>query len=418
MILGPSIIRSKVNPYVFMFSLLFFFTPLLFVGNTNELFEFPKMFFVYAVGGFIVLAFILDSLFNRKKLILPSFPVLLFVLALILSTLFSTHRYTSLWGYYTRFNEGLVSVSIFFGLYLCGMNTLKKEDLESLLRLVLWGSLLVSCFGIWQYAQGISRVYSTIGQSNWLAQYYVLVLPFVISLYLMSKRVLNIWFVVYLLGFACLWFTYSVSGLLGFGVGFVFVLIHHLKNSNKFVLYRLGIILGISIVIAAFFPGIMTQKVHDGLFGIKTLLSLSVENVYALETSYKVSDPSYIRLALWHSSAGIIVSSPKNLLIGTGPETFPYVYQKYRSSLLNHSSEWNFVFNKPHNYYLEVFIESGLFGIVSYLGLLWYVCKKVPRGVLPSFFGLLVTNIFGWPTVVPTLFFWLFIVFSEYAWKK
>ena len=106
------------DPYFLLLSGLFFFTPLVLTKATNELFEFPKMVFLYLFGGFLIAFFITDKAFSKDKLKKRSLPVLFFVLANVISTIFSTHRYTSMFGYYSRFNDSLISILFFSVLYL------------------------------------------------------------------------------------------------------------------------------------------------------------------------------------------------------------------------------------------------------------------------------------------------------------
>ena len=136
------------------------------------------------------------------------------------------------------------------------------------------------------------------------------------------------------------------------------------------------------------------------------------KKVYAqdepLENS--VSDPGYIRTELWAGTLKLFVSSPKNILFGTGPETFPYAFQEFRPLSLNYSSEWEFVFNKPHNYYLELLSTVGVLGTGAYLLVMKRAFRSPYSPVLIAFY---VTNFFGWPTVATALFFWLILAETE-----
>ena len=110
------------KPYLILYSILLFFTPLVFSQKTNELFEFPKMFFVYVLGFFIISFFITGVLMYPVELKKPSPWVTALVILTAISTVFSSHFYTSFFGYYSRFNDSLISYVIFFGLYFVGIN--------------------------------------------------------------------------------------------------------------------------------------------------------------------------------------------------------------------------------------------------------------------------------------------------------
>jgi len=102
------VILDKIILWLFLS--LGFFTPIIFTSSTAEFYEFPKMFFVYFVGSTLLAVFLTSKiLFGGKKLMLPDWRVLGFLGLTFLSTIFSSHFYTSIWGYYSRFNGGLVS---------------------------------------------------------------------------------------------------------------------------------------------------------------------------------------------------------------------------------------------------------------------------------------------------------------------
>ena len=82
----------------FLAVILIFFTPLLFVTNTNEAFEFPKMYFVYLIGGTLLGVEILRNLVEDKLPKTPNNYILAFVASQVIATIFSTHIHTSLWG--------------------------------------------------------------------------------------------------------------------------------------------------------------------------------------------------------------------------------------------------------------------------------------------------------------------------------
>lgn len=402
------------KPYLMFFSLIVFFTPLIFTYTTNEIFEFPKMLFIYILGFFTIAFFLSEWLFTRTKLRFPNKYVCFFVSIIFISTIFSSHLYTSFFGYYTRFNGGALSYLVFFGLYFVGINRLSKKDMQSLIKISMFTILPVSFYGLAQYFGGTDRVFSTLGQPNWLAQYLSMLLPIVLYFLLIDeKRNFKIWFLIYTFGYFCLWVSYSMSGVLGFAAGIV-VLGVKLYKSRKFndeFLKRLLLVTAISFFISIFNLGIFKDKVSDVFIDLQKQ-SLLVKRVYA-EGVYKLSDPGYIRLELWKSTLRLIVSSPKIFLLGTGPETFPYVFQAFRSSSLNYSSEWDYVFNKPHNYYLELWVESGLFSVVAFALVLYQIIKKLPDYILPSVVVFAVTNFFGWPVVATSTLFWMFLIFAD-----
>lgn len=401
-----------------LLNFLVFLTPLIFSLNTKETFEFPKMIFVYVVGATIIFLFLLKNIWWKSdKLNISNYWVLAFVGSYGLATLTSSHVYTSVWGYYSRFNGGLISVLIFAGIYIVAVTLFDKEKLRELLLTSALSSLPVSIHAVYQYLEfttkGLeTRVYSTLGQPNWLAAFLVMILPIGIGFLLRERSGKAVfWFVTSFFAFAGAWVTYSVSGLIGL-TGVVSSLLwinKQLVKSNVKKVLLLGIM---CLMFSLATPGIIGEKLEDTFKDFKKFVSLEIKIASAAET-YNVSDSGSIRKGLWKGTLAIIFAEPKNFIVGIGPETFPYVFQKYRPSELNYTSEWEFILNKPHNYYLEVWVQLGVIGLIAYLGLVFKTLRFKDGLVVPMLIGFYLTNIFGWPTVTTTLIFWVLMAIID-----
>jgi len=374
-----------------------FFTPLVFSNFTAEAYEFPKMTFVYIVGSTIVFLWLLMRLlFGGKRVVLPGKEIILYLGVILLSTLFSSHVYTSVWGYYSRFNGGLMSFLVFFGIYLVGINFFDDKKAEILTDFICLSVFPVSLYGIFQIFEH-SRIYSTLGQPNWLAAYLVFLLPLLIDRILKADENLKkyFWVTTLVIAFINLWFAHSLSGLVGLIVGLVYIIIKFRKK----VLNRWGLLAALAfLVISLLNISFFKDRISDAL-------TLSTD-----PQSYNVSDPGLIRLGLWKGSVRTAFSSPRNLLLGTGPETFPYQFPFFREDFLNYSSEWDFILNKPHNYYLEILVESGAVALVVYFFIMVKTLKAKNTFLVAGLVGFYATNIFGWPTVCTSLLFWMWLI--------
>ncbi|MCL4506488.1 MAG: O-antigen ligase family protein [Chloroflexi bacterium] len=67
------------------------------------------------------------------------------------------------------------------------------------------------------------------------------------------------------------------------------------------------------------------------------------------------------RLAHWQAAEAMIVANP---YLGVGFGNYPAAYDQYRAI------NWPLALGHAHNYYLNIFAETGLFGLLAYL-LLW-----------------------------------------------
>lgn len=408
-----SLLKSTIkNAIKFLFWMLAFLTPLLFVSNTKEVYEFPKVFFIYFLGSTVILLFLIGLLFRFFKIKKPPLPIVLFLLVTTISTLFSSHPYTSLWGYYSRFSGGLILLLVYFGLFVVLFSLFDRTFIFSLITFsLIFTSIPISLLGLSQFfgwsGTPIERVYSTFGQANWLASYLSLVVLLAVHRFLKTgfTKKLLFWLGLFLLSFSCFWFTFSISGSLGLVTGLILLF---LLNRKDYRLKRSFILVFLALFIAISFPGVFFLKIQDAFLDLPKFLT-SLFSVYAQETSHKVADPGFIRLGLWKSTIKMIFSSPKAFLLGYGPETFPYNFPFFRLPILNYSSEWSFILNKPHNYYLELIVETGIFSFIFYVWILTKAFLKKHLWITPMLGSFLVSNFFGWPAVTISLYFWFFL---------
>src|SRR3990167_9992376 len=135
----------------YSFGLLFFLTPFLWTPVNYELFEYNKMIFVYLVTIVISGSWILKSI-NDKRLTINrtplDIPLLLFLVANILSTVFSIDQHTSIWGYYSRSNGGLLSIISYLLLYWAFVSNMKAEQVFTSLKVALLSGGIISIWAI------------------------------------------------------------------------------------------------------------------------------------------------------------------------------------------------------------------------------------------------------------------------------
>src|SRR3972149_8233638 len=125
-------ICNKVIEYSFY--LLFFLVPLAFTSDTSELFEFNKLWVTFiltiVIGTAWLAKMIIKKEFRVQKTPLD-IPIGLFLISQVISTFISLDTHTSIWGYYSRFNGGLLSIVSYIFLYYAFLTNLKDEGEES-----------------------------------------------------------------------------------------------------------------------------------------------------------------------------------------------------------------------------------------------------------------------------------------------
>lgn len=475
------------------FCLLFLIVPLILTTVNFELFEFNKMLATYALSIIIGLAWTVKSVALGKLRIARTpldVPILLFATSQLVSTLFSIDTHVSWFGYYSRFNGGMLSILSYIFLYYAFVSNLisrtepvgdqkkiKKLNASAvpvsashsfirvLLRVCLTTGVVVAAYGIAEHygidksiwVQDVqNRVFSTLGQPNWLAAYLVAFIPVALGLGLAAiKRakdteepdVLHSAGYLTTIGVAAVFFltllyTRSRSGLLGLAIAdlaFWAVIVRWI--TRKRILFHIAVI-HILLLGILFFTGTHIDAVDRfvTLSGWKTAFTKTAPAAQPAPADQKPTGPlletggtesGTIRKYVWEAAITAWRSSTKTFLIGTGTETFAFAFFQYKPIGHNLTSEWDFLYNKAHNEYLNFLATTGLFGLASYALLLmtfivWAVrsyifspctgpdpltCVKsriIGAGLLAGYVSILVTNFFGFSVVVTQLILFLF----------
>jgi hypothetical protein len=372
--------------------LLAFVTPLLFSHHFTELFEFPKFIFVSLLTLVIIFFWIIRCVtenklyFHRTRLDLP---LIVFLSSQLISWLFSIDPHMSFWGYYSRWNGGVLSWLIYSALYWAAVSNLNSKSSHRFISVLLISASLVSIWGLLEsfgrspscwlitgafntacWHQDVqARVFATFGQPNWLASFLVALVFSAIA------RIHNKFYLIFASLFLLTIFaTHSRSGLLGLVVGGV---IYFALTFYKKLLWLL-VPLTIATTIYTF-----------QLSRSATLSTQGTESV-AIRINY-----------VWPGAIQAWASTSKNILLGWGPDTFSIAYSLFRPASHNLTSEWQHLYNKAHNEYLNLLTTTGLFGFMAYIWLTKSAITKLRShpALLAGFVSLLITNFWGFSTV-------------------
>lgn len=354
--------------------LLTIFIPLTFTITSSELFEFPK--FILLISGTIAISLAWGfHIFQTKdkQIFTPSFinySVLAVLATQTVATIFSIHPYTSLWGYYSRFHGGLLTTICYTIIYFAALKWMDTKSTQKIIKISIGTAFLVGLYAILErlgidknfWIQDVqSRPFSTLGQPNWLAAYMI---PNIfLSLYqIASSKKSNYWghliTIVLIVGLVL---TRSRSGLIAFSLSLItyYILLArqfsfgHIKNQLIFSFS--------SFAIAAFLLGNPFTPSFSSYL-TKPTSTIIAPSGTALENGGTESGD--IRKIVWSGALKLIEKYP---LLGTGPETFAYTYYWQRPAEHNMTSEWDFLYNKAHNEYLNISASSGLIGLGAYL---------------------------------------------------
>lgn len=476
------------------FYLIFFITPLIFTPLNNELFEYNKMMVVY-FGTVLVVGFWVLKMVNQRKLILKKtpldIPIGLFFLSQVLSTLFSIDPHTSWWGYYSRSNGGLYSVISYLLLFYALVSNFDFNQIIKFLKVSLLSGFLVALYAIPEHF-GVSpsciiligdatancwvqdvqaRVFATLGQPNWLGAYLGMIIFPAMYFYLTAKKTLGKIFygVMTIAMYMAFTFTFSRGATLGLlaGIG-VFVIFYF--NLVEKVLFYGGNLLSKRFDLPIFKKRVELEQISYEKSSIKLLAILLggflvVNLLYGSAlTRFQLitqspppprpggggavtqleaggTESGQIRLIVWKGALEIFNKYP---LFGSGLETFAYSYYNHRPVEHNLVSEWDFLYNKAHNEYLNYLATTGIFGLATYLAMVLafiIFCVGTILGLkfkvknyefnfeieqnkqtndkklllitlLAAYLSFLVQNIFGFSVVIIALLFYLIPGFS------
>ncbi len=446
---------------IFLFHLLVLTVPFFFTWINEELFEFNKMLLVYGFSILIGLAWSWRMIINKKLIFKKTYldwALLAFVASQILSTLFSIHPRTSIFGYYTRFHGGLLSTFSYVTLYYALVNNFDRRQLKNLLVSIFIAGLGVALYAIPEHfghspscllitgefnvdcwVQKVQdRVFGTFGQPNWLAAYAVLLLPVGMSLFI-SRQTKKLGLLAGITSIALLLvviFTQSRSGFLGLGIGFVGYLIGmiilYLRDFRpqkiQFPIKRIGLILAVFTLLIGYYGTPYSPSIKSFFNSQNSQQSAEItEQPTANRLDLGGTDSGEIRKIVWTGAFRVWQRYP---IFGSGVETFAYSYYTDRPIEHNMVSEWDFLYNKAHNELLNFLATTGLVGLLSYLSLFIVFAIQVLKiifkrdeknkhteekilviGMSSGLIALFISNTLGFSTVmVSTLMFLFFAV--------
>ena len=389
----------------------------------------PKIESVYVliiIAGFawFFKAVIKDKSFCWKSSSI-TIPLLFYAATFILSTLFSIDFRRSLNGDIFRC-EGLYTLLAYVSLVFLFINQVKTQIMARNLFIgLVICSALVSIYGLFQYffydptahflikylptRIGIS---STIGNSNFLGKYLVLVIPLVLSFYLNRNSFVMKFLILtaLLLCLAALVLTFTRASWLSMILGFSLYLFLAFRNYLLEVGKRRFVFLGVILVLIICFLDVYRAE--------KSFLGSG--RVYERITSVfkdKRSQGVATRLFVWKRALPLIKEKP---WLGHGPETFEIAFKKDNIDYMETFNDFVSI-DRAHNNYIDIAFAHGLIGLGAYLTVIGAFlihllnllkksgnrCHKLLYvGIISGYCGYLFNDIFIFSVVSVSPTFW------------
>lgn len=315
-----------------LFSVFAYVATLVFVSD--------KLAIIFLIASiiFILKEIVIKKDFNYKSSIINH---ILFILLgiFIISTIFSINPSGSIRDLLLN---GLSILLIFF----ISQRNYKYKEYQNILKIVITIAFFTGVYAIYQYFVGVPmksgwvdpssgidiRVFSTFENPNLYAEYLIMILPIIYSLFFIVKSkfekvfLLIITFTLYI----SLLFTYSRGGWIGCIVGIIIFVF----------LYKPHYIIGLIFLVIGSL-NFLPQRFLKRILSIGSLKDAS----------------NYYRMQIWEKSIEIIKDFP---LTGVG-----LGYKSFRKISLRYIYEYNPY--HAHNTYIELAIEIGLIGLILFI---------------------------------------------------
>jgi len=436
-----SIWRQSLNKILdilieFCYLAAIFFTPIYLAVflNNNNVFELNK------IVLFKILTLLL-LLFSLLKLALPNikyqirhliswfflykylFIPFLFLLSLIITTIFSQNIEISFYGLHSRY-QGLYSYFFYFLFFLLLLVNIKTiREIKRMIITAVISSFFVSLYGLVQMAGFdfmdwteptfiTGRATSTLGQPNFLASYLLLVIPLSVYLIIKTNKFLIrfFWIITFLFQILCLFFTYSRGGWVGLVLGTILTGLIYLWIIKKNVLFFLKNKKYIKFILL--FASLL-------VICMVCLLSRSDFFRHRIKSSFDFKSGSVaVRINFWQAGWQAF---KKNPILGYGLETQGEVFVEYYKKDWAVYGNVNVYPNRAHNLFFDILLSSGLVGLIAYLALLYLFYRLIleniknrqNKGLSVVIFlavtSYLISLLFNFSIVITNIYFWLFL---------
>ena len=329
----------------------------------------------------------------------------LFLASFIISTILSESTHLSFFGSYWRQN-GLLQLIFYFllflGIVIYFSDKKQTKDLPQLIKYICYGGILSAIYAIWQsISSGMGlRVFGTIGQPNSLATYLLMVAPFILVYFFQSKtRKTNIfWGIGLFLVFLAMALTISRTMIVGI-LGIIIFLA---------IFYRKWIFLSL---IGCFFLSVLAINLLSNY-------SFISENIFLSRFIFKgwAFHSVESRFVIWESVLKMIQAKP---ITGYGPDMLSESYLQFANPQIFYFEKIDNFVDRAHNELLDITVNQGIVGLISYLGLLLTTLKiafkkigeQLVLAAICSLIGLFAANMFNFSTTVNYTIWWAIVAF-------
>ncbi|MDO8269735.1 MAG: O-antigen ligase family protein [Candidatus Levybacteria bacterium] len=335
-------------------------TPLLFLNQTTEFYEMPKLVFLVVstmlIAGLWIFSWILKGKVQITRTPLD-IPLLLLLGSVLVSTYFSDSRYQSIYGNFPRVHGSAISWVVYILLYFVTVSNLKNMLKIKTFSYVLYGSAvavalisLLSFFGVYlPFDFARTANFTPSGSTFSTIALLLMLLPLPLLSIVSSNKFMPmpIALAVSIIFGVTIALTGSIPTYIALAV--VFILCFLITKPHKNARFRKAL------------PMFLTPLVVVALTLVLAYLPFPGNKIQELESAY----PKEIQLPFsisWKISASAFRDAP---LIGTGPATYLFDFTNYKPLEFNLLEFWNFNFDTAYNEFLQIWGTLGLLGLLA-----------------------------------------------------
>jgi O-antigen ligase len=351
--------------------------------------------------------------------------IVAFIAWVVLTTVFSVHWPTALFGKYRRF-EGLISFVNYAAVFFLTVQMVDRPArIRSLVRTLCFAGVIVTGYGVLQYLGAdpikwgalpfeAKRSFSTYGNPDLLGGFIMFPLPITLGLALTEEN--EIWRVAYWLGFLIAvwcWITELVRGAwIGGALSLLIIAVAaialHFRDEVR--------LQWLDAAAAALTAGV------GGWLIIKSLASenpvMNVGTRLASITQFQEGSAK-TRFEIWEAAWNAIKARP---ILGWGADTFRLVFPKYKPLAYTKDAGYLSVADNVHDYPLQLGSALGIpgflllyFGVFAVVGVLSGIdivrrasgsARLLLISIWAAVFGYLVHLMFGLSVTGSTVILW------------
>lgn len=378
--------------------------PFIIIPNTKQPYITGKVIYIY----FAVITIILFSIIDRIKIVinLEEKIILIFLLSLIVATIFSIDVETAIVGKTGRYEGLLMLISYIILFYIASkyLNPLLK-----VINILSFFSCIMSIYTIIQFygVDYISKyvlpnldgypISATIGNRNYIGTYCLLFLIINIAIYLKNEYKINFLFSVVLfcgllatLTRGC-WVAFVIVSLMGF------ILFRSKKYLRRVVLILVTFIT--VFLVMNFTSG--QQLINRGKTIASDVINMSEESGSG-------------RIMIWKMTLRSISKGP---VLGSGLDTLDARLLEDQFSESLKLAMQGIIIDKAHNEFLEYWACGGIVTVLSYISLISVILYKlfkhreddVSKIFMLTIMGYIVQSFFNNSVIAVAPLYWIFL---------